>query len=325
MKKLSRWIVVLLLLWWCATAAFVVDETEFVVVTQFGRPVRTILEAGLQIKRPWPLESVLRYDSRMQVFETPAPTRPSDEFLTRDKKNVVVGTYTVWRIGRDEASLTRFLETMRDAELAETRLADLVVSELGATLGATDFAALATTDAGAWKWPELVGRIAHRCHQRASADYGIDIVDFQITRFIFPNQNRNAVFDRMRAERERIATRYRSEGEEEAAKIRSAARTRQTEILSQAEEEARRVRGTADAEATRIYGEAYSRDPEFYDFLRTLESYGKTFNPDTVLILSADSPYLRWLKEPPAPVPSSRPATRSAEKPSPLMTNGDAP
>ena len=132
--------------------------------------------------------------------------------------------------------------------------------------------------------------------EQASREYGVQVVEFRIKRIVFPEQNRNPVFDRMRAERKRIATRYRSEGEEEAAKIRAQADKECTETRAHAQRTAREIQGRAEAEATRIYAEAFGQDPEFYEFLRTLESYRTSLRGETRIILDADSPYLQLLK-----------------------------
>jgi membrane protease subunit HflC len=317
MKRLTTIVVAVLLAWWASTAAFQVDETEYAVVTQFGRPVRSILDAGLQFKWPVPIQWVLRFDRRVQVFETPAAGRPSDEFLTRDKKNVVVGTYTVWRIGRSEAALSRFLQSVRDVERAEVRLADLVVSELGAALGQNPFSALITKDAAEWKWPQLVSDIGRRCRETALRDYGVEIVDFQVQRLSFPEQNRRSVFERMRAERERIASQYRSEGDAEARKIRSEAELEANRIRAEAEEQHLKIVGAADAEATRIYGEAYGQDPEFYKFVRALETYATALDENTVAIFSAANEFLKPLIQIEAQRPPAGATEPSASQPTP--------
>ncbi|MFQ5720068.1 MAG: SPFH domain-containing protein, partial [Acidobacteriota bacterium] len=213
----------LLIVFFMVTAVFQVDQTEFAVVTQFGQPVRSILEPGLKFKWPGPFQSVIRFDNRLQMFETPAAQRRYEEFLTLDKKNVLVGTYTVWRIAPDEHGLSRFLETVRDLPRAEIRLADLVAAELGVALGNHEFAALVTTDRDQWQWPDIVQDIGRRCREAARRAYGIEIVDFQIARLSFPTQNRVSVFERMREERRRIAAQYRAEGDKEARKITATA------------------------------------------------------------------------------------------------------
>ncbi|MEE8169205.1 MAG: protease modulator HflC, partial [Phycisphaerae bacterium] len=237
------------------------------------------------------------------------------------KKNVVVGTYTVWRIARDAEALQRFLETIRDNKGAEIRIADLVISELGATLGAHPFTALVTTQSDEWRWRDLVSGIAARCRDKARDDFGIEIVDFQLQRLSFPEQNRRSVFERMRSERERIAARYRSEGDTEARRIRAEADQAAGRIRAEADEQHLRIVGEADAGAARIYAEAYGRDPEFYEFIRSLDTFGKAFDEKTVAIFSAASRFLRPLIEfgelsddldlEPAPTPAaSRPVVR---------------
>ena len=276
-----------------------VDETEFVVITMFGDPQRVITEAGLQFKWPAPIETALRFDNRVLVYEHPSPQRREKEYLSKDKKNIVVSTYTCWRIRPDQASVLKFLETVGGRQGAETRIGDIVVAELGSVLGSHDFTALISNEPQQRKWTEITNSIRETCHRRVAESFGIELVDFQIQRLNFPEQNRQSVFNRMRAERERIATRYRSEGDEEAMKIRANAQRRQEEILAQAFKTAEQVKGQADAEATRIYAQAYSRDPEFYEFVRTLESYEKALVEGTTAILSGDSQFFRLLNEAP--------------------------
>ena len=276
-----------------------VDETEFVVITMFGDPQRVITEAGLQFKWPSPIETALRFDNRVLVYEHPNPQRREKEYLSKDKKNIVVSTYTCWRIRPDQASVLKFLETVGGRQGAETRIGDIVVAELGSVLGSHDFTALISNEPQQRKWTEITDSIRETCHRRVAESFGIELVDFQIQRLNFPEQNRQSVFNRMRAERERIATQYRSEGDEEAMKIRANAQRRQEEILAQAFKTAEQVKGQADAEATRIYAQAYSRDPEFYEFVRTLESYEKALAEGTTAILSGDSQFFRLLNEAP--------------------------
>src|SRR5450756_1390629 len=228
---------------------FAVRETEFVLVTQFGRPVRTVTEAGLSVK--WPLESAIYFDRRLRVYNP----RPS-EFLTRDKKNVVIENYVAWKI----QDPNRFVQTVGDATAAEMRLHDIVWSGLSAALGTHDMDSLVDSLAG------LAGKAA-------LGQYGIQVVDVRIKRLNLPEQNKQSVYARMRAERERIARQYRAEGEEQALGIRAEADRQKEEILSAAYREAEKVKGQGDAESTRIYGQAYSKNPGCYWLLRTLESY----------------------------------------------------
>jgi membrane protease subunit HflC len=266
------------------TAVFVVDETQEAIVTQFGRPLRVIVEAGLHWKAPQPVQAVRFFDRRLLVFD-PKPT----EFLTNDKKNIVADAFVVWRI----ADPRKFLETVNDRAGAEVRMADIVASELGAALGKYPLSALVSTDPEEMKIGEIMAGVTSGCRETAEGSFGIDIADVRMKRLTFPEQNLQSVFERMRAERERIATQYRSEGEEEAIKIRAAADRDRQEILAEAYRDAEKVRGDGDAEAMRIYGRAFNADPEFYRFVRTLDSYKKFLDDKTTVILSSDSDLLK--------------------------------
>jgi membrane protease subunit HflC len=300
MRLLVPILIIALLLGLVYTCFFVVDQTEFVIVKRFGDPVRTLIDPGLGLKWPWPVDTLVRFDNRLMVLENPAPGEPGKEYLTQDEqagigKNVMVTTYTCWRIKRDPQAVLRFLETMGDRASAETRLGDAVVSVLGSTLGSNDFSVLISTDPAQRAWVKFTDSIRDQCRQRVEAEYGIEIVDIKIQRLNFPEQNRRNVFDRMRAERKTIASRYRSEGDEQATAICAKANREKEEILAEANKQAEITRGQADAEAAAVYAQAYSQDPEFYEFLRTLEAYVHTFNENTVAILSADSEFLRLL------------------------------
>jgi membrane protease subunit HflC len=263
---------------------FPVRETEFVLVTQFGRPVRTVTEAGLRAK--WPFQSAIFFDRRLRVYNP----RPS-EFLTRDKKNVVIENYVVWKI----ADPDRFVQTVGDPAAAEMRLHDIVWSGLSAALGGHDMDALVGTEMAAIETPALLDSLTAVTGKAALEQYGIYVVDVRIKRLNLPEQNKQSVYARMRAERERIARQYRAEGEEQAMGIRADADRQKEELLSAAYREAEKLKGQGDAESTRIYGEAYSKNPGFYRLLRTLESYRKVLDDKTTAILNSDSDLLRIL------------------------------
>jgi membrane protease subunit HflC len=266
--------------------AFTIDETQFAIVTQFGRPVRTITTAGLKLKWPW--QSLLSFEKRLMVYNP----RPS-EFLTRDKKNIVVDTYVAWRI----ADPNRFLQTVNDPAGAEMRLHDSVWAIAAAALGNTDLSALVSIRPEDVKVQDVMRQVAEQSRARALEQYGIEIVDVRMKRLNLPAQNRESVFARMRAERERIAKQYRAEGEAEALKIRAEADKERARIISEAYREAEKIRGDGDAQSTRIYAEAYSRDPKFYKLVRTLEAYKKVIDPNTTAILSSDSELLKLLTQ----------------------------
>jgi len=266
--------------------AFTIDETQFAIVTQFGKPVRTITTAGLKLKWPW--QSLLSFEKRLMVYNP----RPS-EFLTRDKKNIVVDNYVAWRV----ADPNRFLQTVNDLTGAEMRLHDTVWAAAAAALGNTDLSALISVRPEDVKVQDVMRQVTELSRARAMEQYGIEIVDVRMKRLNLPAQNRESVFARMRAERERIAKQYRAEGEAEALKIRAEADKEKARIISEAYREAEKIRGDGDAQSTRIYAEAYSRDPKFYKLVRTLEAYKKIIDPNTTAILSSDSELLKLLTQ----------------------------
>src|ERR1700686_4265133 len=252
---------------------FSVRETEFVLVTQFGRPVRTVTEAGLNVK--WPFQTAIYFDRRLRAYNP----RPS-EFLTRDKKNVVIENYVVWKI----QDPNRFVQTVGDATAAEMRLHDIVWSGLSAALGTHDLDSIVGTEPDKVQTAAMLDNLTTLTDHAALEQYGINVVDVRIRRLNLPEQNKQSVYARMRAERERIARQYRAEGEEQALTIRADPDRQKAEILSAAYKEAEKTRGEGDAESTRIYGEAYSRNPKFYRLLRTLESYKKILDDKTTAI-----------------------------------------
>ncbi|HEY4690869.1 MAG TPA: protease modulator HflC [Anaerolineae bacterium] len=276
---------------------FPVDTTEYVIVTQFGEPVRALTAPGLYTKLPDPVQSVIRINNRLRLY-----TLPQVEFLTQDKKNIVVEAYATWRV----ADPLLFYKSVRDAPGAEARLADILASELGVALGKYDLSSLVTIDAAAMQLPSMMEQVTNNVAGR-TAQYGFGVTDVRLKLITYPEANQASVFQRMRAERDRIARQLRSEGNEEAAKIRAEAETQAATIRAEAQREAESIRGQADAEAIRIYAEAYGQDEEFYRFLRTLQSYEKFVDEATTLILPADSELLQFLN--PNAIDGSQPVT----------------
>ena len=285
------------LLLFLARVPYVVEATEYAVRTRFGRPVAVVTQPGLHARVPL-VDDVTRLDARLLYFDPPA-----GEFLTNDKKNIVVTPFVLWRV---EDPL-RFLQTLVTRESAEARLADLVASETGAALGAVPFTRLVSATAGEADLSGVVAGIGERVRKRAAADYGVKVVDVRMKRIAFPEQNLLSVFGRMRSERERMARRFRSEGEEAALKIRAEADKERTRLLSEAYRKAQEEKGAGEAEAARIYAKATSQDPELYKFLRTLRAYEKVLDDKTTLVLPGDSDLLRLLTEGSAAAPRKGP------------------
>ncbi|MBI4368486.1 MAG: protease modulator HflC [Candidatus Omnitrophica bacterium] len=263
---------------------YVVNEWEQTVITQFGQYRRTVKVPGLKMKIPF-LEVVHRFDKRILASDA-----VPGEYLTRDKKRLLADHVTRWRI--DDPLL--FYKTVRDEFGALARLDDIVFSEMRRTLAENDFADIIAT-----KREALMETIAKNAHG-LSKQFGINVVDVRIKRADLPAEVQASVFARMVAERARIAKRYRSEGEEEAAKIRAQTDKDKTIILATAYEESQKVRGEGDRKATKIYADAYGRDPEFYRFVKSLETYERSIHQDTSFLLSSDSELLRYFKPTPS-------------------------
>jgi membrane protease subunit HflC len=281
----------------------IVDESEQVIITRFGEYIRTIQNPGLAIKVPI-LHSATRFDRRILVSEA-----PEAEYLSQDKKRLVADPVTRWRI----ADPLLFFKTVRDESGARSRLDDLVFSELRREVANHPFA----TVIGA-KRESIMDAVATSVRANA-AGFGIAVVDVRIRRADLPKEVQQSVFARMQAEREEEAKRYRSEGEEEANKLRAQTDKERTIVLADAEYNAQKLRGEGDATATRIYAEAYGKDPEFYRFVRSLQSYERFLGKRSTLVLSAESPLFHYMGGPrpgagktsPAAAPVSLTATEA--------------
>jgi len=266
---------------------FTVDTTEFAVITQFGNPVKTILEPGLKYKLPDPIQTIHRFDNRLQVYEG-----GELELLTKDKKNVVVDYYGTWRLSEPLS----YMKTVKDKTGAEARLSDVFSSSLGVGLGEYNLDELINVESDKLKLDTMVGEIIKRCKEKAES-YGIEVVSLSLRTLNFPEKNKLSVFRRMKAEREQIARKYRSEGSEEAAKVRAEAQKEQQAILSEAYKEAQKIKGEGDAEAIKLYAEAFQKDPKFYEFIRTLEAYEKSIDDKTTMVIPGNSELLKYLEK----------------------------
>jgi len=268
---------------------FTVPAGEVAVVTQFGRPVATINEPGLKWKLPGFVQRVNRFDARVEVFST----QPI-QLLLGDKNPIIMTTFVAWRI----ADPLLYFRSLVTRETGREKLGDMVVSALGASLADYTLDNVINPDPALVKLGELENAVLDRTAGQAEAKYGIEVVRVGLRRVSYPTIVADAVYNRMRAEREKEARKYRAEGAEEAAKIEASADKEVSQILAEAYREAEIIKGTGDQDATRIYADAYSRDPEFFDFLKSLELYGQTMNERTILILSTDSDLYRYLESP---------------------------
>ena len=261
---------------------FIVDETKQAIVLQFGKPIRAIKEPGLNWKLPF-IQNVVFFEDRLLVYDA-APT----EIITKDKKTLIVDNYARWKI----IDPLKFLQTVRDLNGAQARLDDIIYSELRVDLGLFDMSEIVSE-----KREGIMKRVTEISNEKANT-YGIEIVDVRIKRVDLPPENEKFIFDRMRAERERIAKQYRAEGQEESAKIIAETEREKTVILAEAYKTAQTLKGEGEAESIRIYAESFNQDPEFYKFYRTLEAYRLTFKDKTTVLLSTDSEFLKYLSKP---------------------------
>lgn len=262
------------------TSVFIVDETEQVVVLQFGKPVRIITEPGLHMKAPFPFQEKNVFENRLLEYDS-----PPEEILSKDKKSLIVDNYVRWQI----TAPLQFLKTVQAIPTALSRMDDIVYSELRRELGTHDMVEIITTNR-----EELMEKVTVASN-KATQNYGIEVVDVRIRRVDLPSQNEESIYARMDAERKRQANKFRSEGEEEAQKIRATTDRDKTIILADAYKQAERIRGEGDAKAVEVYANAYSADPKFYEFVRTLDAYKKIIDDKTMLVLPSDSRLFKLL------------------------------
>jgi len=258
---------------------FTVDQTEQAIVIQLGKPLEGTYGPGIHFKIPI-IQEVIRFEKRILLYDA-EPT----EILTKDKKNLLVDNYAKWRI---REPLT-FYKTVRNETGAQLRLDDIVYAQLRVELGRHTMEDIVSTTRN-----DIMTIVTKKSDELAKS-YGIDVVDVRIKRADLPEQNEKSVFERMRAERERQAKQYRSEGEEESLKIKAAADRDREIILAKAYEEAEKMKGEGDSESIRIYAEAYGQEPEFYEFIRSLEAYRKSMKTDTTLVVSPEDAFFRHL------------------------------
>jgi len=284
MKKLSSTITILLLfgaLILIPQVFFIVDQTESAVVLFMGKPLKTIHDPGLNIRIPF-VQQVLYFDNRILEYDADARV-----VVTKDKKNLVIDNFAKWRI---EDPL-KFYQTMRDEIGAQARLDDIIYSNLRAELGKYTLAQIVSENRA-----HIMEDVTSDTNLKAPS-YGIEVIDVRIKRADLPEENEKHVFGRMQAERQQEAKRYRSEGEEKAIKIRAEADKERTILLAEAKRKAEELKGEGDAIATRIYAEAYQQDIEFFEFIRTMDAYRKSLKGETLLVLSPESEFFRYLKK----------------------------
>lgn len=322
-------IIVLVVLY---ASVFVVKEGERGITLRFGKVVRDgdnkplVFEPGLHFKIPL-IESVKTLDARIQTMDNQA-----DRFVTKEKKDLIVDSYIKWRIsdfsryylatgGGDvsqaEVLLKRKFSDRLRSEIGRLDVKDIVTDSRGrltvevrdalnsGSAGTEDEVSTPAADDEIAKAAERVavetnGKVPV-VNPNSMAALGIQVVDVRIKQINLPVEVSDAIYNRMRAERDAVARRYRSQGEEEKEKIQATADYEVTKTLAEAERQGRIIRGEGDAEAAKLFADAFSQDPDFYAFIRSLRAYEKSFdNNQDVMVLSPDSDFFRYMKNPSA-------------------------
>jgi len=276
---------VLVFLWLCSTSMFVVDARKVAVVTMFGDPIQDIQQSGLYLKAPWPIQQVHEFEGRAQLLRVEA-----FEAFTKDTKNLVLTPIVIWKI----SDPTLFLQRVRNEEGAARPLRDVITAYIAASIGKRDFSDVLRVDSD--PAPLLPQELKQKI-DREALQFGISVQDIQITALSLPVQNEQSIYERMRAERSRIANRYRSEGKEKADGIRAKADREAVEITSNAQREAAKIRSKAEKLASEQYAQTYSQNPELYRLLRDLESVESSFQSGGHIVLPIEERPFRSLLE----------------------------
>ncbi|MBW8015032.1 MAG: protease modulator HflC [Planctomycetes bacterium] len=262
-----------------AQSVFTVDETEQAIVTQLGKYVKTASEPGLHFKIPF-VQMTKKFEKRVMEYDS----KPA-KMITSDKKQLVIDNYARWRI----VDPLKFYEKVRSEQSAIDRLDDIVFSEIREEIARHTLTEIVTANRD-----ELMQKVTEQCRAKAS-EYGIEIIDVRVKRADLPREVAPSVYTRMIAERDMIAKKYRAEGAEEAAKIMAETDMEKTILLAESYRKAEILKGEGDAKAIKIYAEAFEQDPEFYAFVKTLETYEKALKKDTTIILPANSEFFKYL------------------------------
>ncbi len=281
-KRFIKIILVFVVLILLSSSTFTIDEREQAIITQFGKYIRTIQEPGLHFKVPL-IQTLHVFEKRVLTTDSPAV-----EYITLDKKRVVVDHISRWKI---EDPL-EFFRSVRTEAGALARLEDIIVARLRQEIAKHSFIEFIREER-----EKIVETVAKEAHELAKR-FGIEIIDVRIKRADLPKEVQASVFARMQAERHRIAKRYRAEGEQRSREIRAETDKEKEIILAKAYQQQMKLFGEGDARATEIYASAYEQDKEFYSFLRRLQTYEKLIEGKTTLLLEADSELLKYFRSP---------------------------
>ncbi|MHC2332709.1 protease modulator HflC [Bradyrhizobium sp. USDA 4454] len=260
------------------SSVFTVQQTEQTIVLRFGEPVDIVTDPGLHFKAPW--NSVINVDKRILDLEN-----PSQEVIASDQKRLVVDAFARYRI----KNALRYYTSVGSIQAANLQLTTLLNAALRRVLGEVSFITVVRDDR-----EKLMLRIREQLDKEADG-YGIEVVDVRIRRADLPEQNSQAVYNRMKTEREREAAEFRAQGDQKAQEIRSRADREATVIVAEANSAADQTRGAGDAERNRLFAEAYGKDKDFFAFYRSMTAYENGLKPnDTRFLLRPDSEFFKY-------------------------------
>ena len=285
-KKFGTAVAILVALVLAWDVHYIIDEAEQGVLTNFGKIVPPVKGPGLHFKLPTPISVVYKLDRRVRPL-----MNLKQELITEDQKNVLVDGYLLWRV----SDPIRYVEAIRTEANAVKRLSDLYRSSVGIVVSNKSRDAFVSLGLQHQDITKASQEILDQVKQVAAADYGIEVVRAGLVEYTLPAANRPSVIQRMISERARIAARYRSEGEERAIGIEAFAINEHEKIMAAAHAEATIILGRAEADALETLATAYREDPDFYKFIRALDSYDSIIDKNTTLMLPADNELFKYL------------------------------
>lgn len=277
-------VILLIMLGVVLANVFVVKEGEYKVVRQFGEVVRTVQEPGLSFKIPF-IQTVTTVPKYQMLYD-----EAEAEINTKDKKRMLIDNYVLWRVEDPEQMISNLANIVN----AEAKMSEFVFSVVRTELGQLDYDEIINDEKSSRG--SLNDRVTERVNELLAKDnYGIVVTDVRMRRTDLPPENEQSVFTRMISERESTAQEYLSRGDADKNTMIANTDREVRELIAKAEAEADVIRGEGEGEAAKIYNDSFSKDPEFYELYRTLESYKTTINGETVIVLPSNSPYARFL------------------------------
>lgn len=277
---------VLIALMLLSSTVFVVDQRKYAVVFALGEVKQVISEPGLHFKLPPPFQNVIYLDKRVLTMEPP----DSDRIITAEKKNVLIDSYVKWQI---ENPKLYFVSFTGDENRARDRMAQIVKDALNNEITKRTVREVISGERG---------KVMEAIHAKVANEaklIGVKIVDVRLKRVDYVEQINSSVYDRMKAERARVANELRSTGAADAEKIKADADRQRTVILAEAYREAQTIRGEGDAKASGIYANAFGKNPEFYKFYRSLEAYRATFKTHgDMMVVDSNSDFFKYFRSP---------------------------